>query len=592
MKWFNNQKIGTRIVIGFVVVIVIAAIIGGLGIFTSQTINTSYAGDYTDSSLVAEVDETISSSFQRIRMNMYAAISSNTSEQRDTHLERIEEQKAEVYENLAQYKAMLDSHGNDSTFDEEKGKLANTKASFDAYVASLDNLMKQGIMDPERKVEAYDMLGGTRDLALQMDEAIAILIKHNTDFSVQQIAANSAKALESTIIIIVVAVVGIIIAIVLGIYISRNISKRTATLVEAADMLAVGDVNITVTKDFNDEIGDLIVSFENMIENIRSQAQIAEKIADGDLTVKVIPKSDKDLLGLKLKELVDKNNEAMSNIAIASDQVATGAQQISDASITLSQGATEQASSVEELSASMEEISVQINQNTQNANEANKMANDAKNDADIGNRQMAEMLVAMADINESSNNISKIIKVIDEIAFQTNILALNAAVEAARAGQHGKGFAVVAEEVRNLAARSADAAKETTEMIENSIRKVDDGTKIANETAEALTKIVKEVEHVAGLLNDIANASNEQSTGIAQVNQGIIQISQVVQNNSATSEEAAASSEELASQAELLKAEISKFKLDVASKGLTSNTLEKKNIDLGVKVGNTGLGKY
>lgn len=592
MKWFNNQKIGTRIIIGFVVVIIIAAIIGGLGIFTSQTINTAYAGDYTDSSLVAEVDETISSSFQRIRMNMYAAISSNTSEQRETHLERIEEQKAEVYDSLASYKAMLDSHGNDSTFDEEKGKLANAKASFDAYVASIDNLMKQGIMDPERKAEAYDMLGGTRDLALQMDEAIAILIKHNTDFSVQQIAANSARALESTIIIIVVAVVGIIIAIILGIYISRNISKRTATLVEAADMLAVGDVNITVTKDFNDEIGDLIVSFENMIENIRGQAQIAEKIADGDLTVKVVPRSDKDLLGLKLKELVDKNNEAMSNIAIASDQVATGAQQISDASITLSQGATEQASSVEELSASMEEISVQINQNTANANEANKLAINAKNDADIGNRQMSEMLVAMADINESSNNISKIIKVIDEIAFQTNILALNAAVEAARAGQHGKGFAVVAEEVRNLAARSADAAKETTEMIENSIRKVDDGTKIANETAEALTKIVVEVENVADLLNDIANASNEQSTGITQVNQGIMQISQVVQNNSATSEEAAASSEELASQAELLKSEIAKFKLDISSKGFTTSAPEKKSLDLGVKVGSTGLGKY
>ncbi|HYH04774.1 MAG TPA: methyl-accepting chemotaxis protein [Bacillota bacterium] len=304
-------------------------------------------------------------------------------------------------------------------------------------------------------------------------------------------------------------------------------------------------------------------TLDAMIEPVHEADTILKEMANGNLQVGMTGNYQGDHAALKeaINTTLDSLNEVLSEINVVSEQVAAGAGQVSNSSQVLSQGASEQASTMEQITASVTQIATQTKQNALNANQANELAMMAKEKAVQGNTQMKEMLQAMDEINSSSANISKIIKVIDEIAFQTNILALNAAVEAARAGQYGKGFAVVAEEVRNLAARSANAAKETTAMIEGSVKKVETGTKIANETAVALNQIVDGVTRTTELVAEIALASNEQATGIAQIDQGIMQVSQVTQSNTATAEESAAASQELSAQAQRMREAVGQFKI-------------------------------
>jgi len=306
-----------------------------------------------------------------------------------------------------------------------------------------------------------------------------------------------------------------------------------------------------------------------------------EKLAEGDLYIEAIVApmdDDTRIVGENFKKIasaleksVNAINEILVQIHLSSEQVASGAKQISYSGQSLSQGATENASSIEEVTSSMTQVAAQTKDNALNATHANEFAAIAKKNAVTGNEQMNGMLKAMQEINDSSSSISKIIKVIDEIAFQTNILALNAAVEAARAGQSGKGFAVVAEEVRNLAARSANAAEETTALIESSIKKVEIGTKMVDETANALSMIVDSVTKVSEVLGGIAIASNEQASSISQTSLAIDQVAQVVQSTSAIAEESAAASEELSGQSELLKNIVSKFKIRKAKSHLLYN---------------------
>ncbi|MBF0120220.1 MAG: HAMP domain-containing protein [Desulfobacterales bacterium] len=373
---------------------------------------------------------------------------------------------------------------------------------------------------------------------------------------------------------LIINIIATMLSINISLFISLFLGMRKIIIYpvkKVMDGIAVikeGDLSVRFNIKKNDEIGKLTKALDSMLEQLNERANIAYSISSGDLMQDIKLSSEKDILGKALQTMVDNLNGFISELYRAAEQVDAGAKQLSDASLSLSQGATEQAASVQEISSSITEIGSKTKSNANNSYVANQRAISAKNSSKSGVEQMKELTDAINTIIKSSKEITKITKTINDIAFQTNLLALNASVEAARAGKHGKGFAVVAEEVRNLAAKSSNSAKEIATLIENSNKNTSIVNKIAGNTSVALDKINEEVIDVAKFLSEIATSTSEQAQGITYIGQGLDQINIITQNNTATAEESSAASEQLYAQASEMRKLLSRFKIKAESTSL------------------------
>ena len=528
-------------------------------------------------------------------LNELRYVTATSDEKREASSANMAQLQSEMDALLLDYEKTL-MEGTDRT------SLEQAKKEWGNYLEIHSHLLRLGqqgrfyearsVLDEEGK-PAYDILSATFQ---EMTDA--------STMNAEQAKLSSERVYQYMICIMAVLIVALaVIGILLAMAVTRGVQAPVAEIERAAIEMAKGNLDIEIRYQSRDELGVLSDQVRELVRKLRAiiedENAFLAGMAAGDFTVDSSCEQEytggfQPLLA-SIRSIAGQLNRTMSRISRSADQVATGSGQVAEGAHALALGASQQASSVETLSTTAAGISAQISQTAEHAQRARSIANQVGDYMEECNGRMQRVTQAMDEITRSSNEIGKILKVIEDIAFQTNILALNAAVEAARAGDAGRGFAVVAEEVRSLAAKSQEAAEETAELIEDSIGKVNAGSKIAGETAKAMEEISKVVQESEHIINGIAESSNYQATAVAQIEQAISQVSQVVQTNSATSEECAAASEELSNQASRMREMLSIYNLGNSSQtavrsssGFSSSSSANEQV---ISLGD-GFGKY
>lgn len=555
MKRFRDMNISQKLLTGFLSMVVFMVIVGAVGAYGMIQINNMDTYLYEKQTAPIEDIYDANSSLALIRSEARGGmIYAGNAQKVDEYYQKYLNEKKEYDVAIEKYRKTMYLPESVKMY-EETSKLIET-----VFVPALEKSFasaKAGDRDGavNAMVEITNEMNTIYGNHEKMVEARMEEAKRTSD-------SNTSIAMILLIVLIAVNLIGAIGAILLGRKISQSICVPIGRVADAAGDIALGRIDIDLS-DVNskDETGVLAAAFTEMLEGIRKQVKVAELISNGDFTQPVPLRSNEDVLGLSLQKIEDDLSSTLLIIRAAADQVNTGSEQVSAAAQALSSGATEQAASVEELNASIVSVAQQAEQNAISVKKAMDYVYEAGVGVQEGNKCMQDLNQAMREIGASSQEISRITKLVEDIAFQTNILALNAAVEAARAGSAGKGFAVVADEVRNLAAKSAQAANQTTDLIQKSVTTVSHGERLAEETLKILITVEEKAQMVDQSIREVEASSSAQAVAIEQINNGLSQVSAVIQTNAATAEESSASSEELATQAQALQSEVVKFKL-------------------------------
>lgn len=558
----KNLKIRTKLFLLACFMLIGIIVLGFISLIYMDKINQGtivVSGNWLPSIIISEELNTLTSNYRKEEYKHIVVQDQETMQQTEAKMNGISKEIDEMFNTY--FSSFIASPT-------DQQLLQSAKDAWTQYLQHHDRLIA---LSRENKIdEAIDVILETLPIFDNVADAFQQVVAFNKDGADNANSAGNRMYATAGKFILISLFLVTILSVALSIYIIQGITKPVRELDSVARKIADGDLEQTITYRSKDELGQLAVNFNKTVERLHDYVKyiteisdVLNQIADGNLVFELTYDYVGEFAKVKdaLEGISTSFNNTMGQINQSADQVSAGSEQVSSGAQALSQGATEQASSIEELAATINEISSQVKETAANAVDARRQTDHAGEQVATSNEQMQEMIVAMDEISQKSGEISKIIKTIEDIAFQTNILALNAAVEAARAGSAGKGFAVVADEVRNLATKSSEASKSTAILIEGTVQAVERGTSIANTTAKFLGEVVESAKEVVASVDKIASAAEQESTSLAQVTQGIDQISSVVQTNSATAEESAAASQELSSQAQVLKGLVERFKL-------------------------------